>query len=235
MRSPLTALGDVLFHRLSGVVSSETVLAHVRTATHGAVSVVNCHPFQHGRWVFAHNGSIGGYPACREALLAKVAPALRRFVLGDTDSEVIFFLFLTELARFRPLARRQPAEDVADALRSALRLVRRIACESSSDPSLLTVIATDGDTMVAAQGGRELHWSTHKTRCADRDRCPSLSPECEALSTSGYVNHLLLSSEPIQGENVWHALEPGEMVGVDWRMRLLREHVDQPRIAALTA
>ena len=28
-RSPSTALGDALFHRLSGVVASETVLAHV--------------------------------------------------------------------------------------------------------------------------------------------------------------------------------------------------------------
>ena len=35
-RSPTTALGDALFHRLSGVVSSETVLAHVRKATQGA-------------------------------------------------------------------------------------------------------------------------------------------------------------------------------------------------------
>ena len=34
-RSPLTALGDSLFHRLSGVVSSQTVLAHVRKATQG--------------------------------------------------------------------------------------------------------------------------------------------------------------------------------------------------------
>src|SRR4029077_15509897 len=51
-RSPTTALGDALFHRLSGIVSSETVLAHVRKATQGALTVLNCHPFQYGRWVF---------------------------------------------------------------------------------------------------------------------------------------------------------------------------------------
>ena len=76
--------------------------------------------------------------------------------------------------------------------------------------------------MVAAEGGKELFWSTYKTRCADRDACPSLSPECEAPSESGYVNHLIFSSEVILGENIWLPLEVGELIGVDWRMKLLR-------------
>src|ERR1700742_3914635 len=96
-RSPSTALGDSLFHRLSGVVSSQTVLAHVRKATQGPLTVLNCHPFQYGRWVFAHNGDIPDFEAWREALVTEVAPELRRFILGETDSEVIFFLFLTLL------------------------------------------------------------------------------------------------------------------------------------------
>ncbi|MEO0323985.1 MAG: class II glutamine amidotransferase, partial [Myxococcota bacterium] len=57
-RSPGHALSDALFHRVSGVVSSETVLAHVRKATQGPKTVLNCHPFQYGRWVFAHNGDL---------------------------------------------------------------------------------------------------------------------------------------------------------------------------------
>src|SRR5690606_12943309 len=91
-RSPLTALGDMLFHRLSGVVSSQTVLAHVRKATQGQINVLNCHPFQYGRWTCAHNGDIPNFDAKRELLLAEIAPRLRTFVLGDTDSEVIFYM-----------------------------------------------------------------------------------------------------------------------------------------------
>src|SRR5215510_13114829 len=94
-RSPETALGDALFHRLSGVVSSETVLAHVRKATQGPKTVLNCHPFQYGRWVFAHNGDIPAFESRREALFAQIAPELSRFILGETDSELVFFLFLT--------------------------------------------------------------------------------------------------------------------------------------------
>jgi glutamine amidotransferase len=42
-----TAVADSLFQRLSGVVRSETVLAHLRKATHGELSMINSHPFQH--------------------------------------------------------------------------------------------------------------------------------------------------------------------------------------------
>ena len=109
------------------------------------------------------------------------------------------------------------------ALQSTLEHVRAICdIDPEKEPSLLTTIVTDGTTMVAAEGGKELYWSTYKTRCGDRETCPSLAPECEAPSESGYVNHLIFSSEIIEGENVWLPLEPGEVIGVDWRMKVWR-------------
>jgi glutamine amidotransferase len=148
---------------------------------------------------------------------------LRRYILGDTDSEVLFFLFLTHLSQYGPLAGRIGVEETSMALQSTLEQVRAICdVDSAKEASLLTMIVTDGTTMVAAEGGKELFWSTYKTRCADRDTCPSLSPECEAPTESGYVNHLIFSSETIQGENIWLPLETGELIGVDWRMKLQR-------------
>jgi glutamine amidotransferase len=109
------------------------------------------------------------------------------------------------------------------ALKSTLEHVRAICdVDAEKERSLLTTIVTDGTTMVAAEGGKELFWSTYKTKCADRDACPSLSAECEAPSQSGYVNHLIFSSEVILGENIWLPLESDELIGVDWRMKLLR-------------
>lgn len=223
MRNPLTALGDRLFHRLSGIVSSQTVLAHVRRATRGENSVLNCHPFQYGRWVFAHNGDIPAFENHREALVAQVAPELRRFVLGDTDSEVVFFILMTQLLLRGPLTEARPADEIAHAWRRTDSIVREICEHGSAEPCLLTVMVTDGAALVAAHGGKELFWSTYKKRCSDRTTCRSLSPECEAPTRTGYVNHCIVSSEPLQGENVWTELKAGDIVGVDARMRVLDE------------
>ncbi len=233
-RSPQFALNDQLFHRLSGVVSSETVLAHVRKATQGDNTVLNCHPFQYGRWVFAHNGDIPNFSETRQRLLSEIAPRLRRFVLGDTDSEVVFYILLTQLSGYGPLARRHSAEDVACAVKSTITRVREI-CDSTENATraLLTMMVTDGETLVAAHGGKELFWSSYKTRCADRDACPNLSPECEAPSASGFVNHLILSSEPLQGENIWISLDEGDVIGVDHRMRVHSSRVGRVGLPVL--
>lgn len=237
-RSPSTALGDHLFQRVSGVVSSETVLAHVRKATVGELSVLNCHPFQYGRWTFAHNGEIKGFDRYRKRVLSEVAPRLRRFILGETDSEVLFFLFLTHLSQYGPLAGRIGIEEVVESLRRTMAQARDLTDDAHRpelERALLTFIVTDGHTMAAARSGKELYFSTYKTVCSDRDTCPNLSPECEAPSQSGFVNHLLISSEPLQGENIWVEMGQEEVVGVDSRMRLMRSTDAKKRLAVVAA
>jgi len=224
-RSAATALGDALFHRLSGVVASETVLAHVRQATQGKSSVLNSHPFQYGRWVGAHNGDIPNLEEVRAELRAEISPRLLRFALGDTDSELLFFQFLSRLAEYGPLGGSHALADVVDALRRTVRRTREI-CDTAQHHALLTLLFTDGQSLVACQGGRQLYYSTYKRRCSDREVCASLSAECEAPTQTGRVNHLIVSSEPLQGENVWVELDEGDVVGVDHGMRVVRARLD---------
>ncbi len=234
-RSPTTALGDQLFHRLSGVVSSETVIAHVRKATQGELSVLNCHPFQYGRWVFAHNGDIPNFGEHRARLLDHVQPAQRRFVLGDTDSEVVFHLVLSRLGQDAPISAPRSVVEITRALRDTVALIHDVCgYTTSASRALLTVLLTDGDCMVAAHGGKELFLSTHKTLCSDRAVCPSLARECEAPTRTGRVNHCIISSEPLQGENVWEPLQPGDVVGVDRGMQLVRTRLDARSLAIVS-
>lgn len=231
-----TAVDDGIFARVSGIVASETVLAHIRKATAGDINTLNTHPFQFGHWVFAHNGKIRNWLEHRPALVAKVAPNLRRYILGDTDSEVLFYLFISELSRRCDVHRPgTPMVEVAGALRHAIGQVRDM-CDGAADddPSLLTVIVTDGSTMVGFRNGKPLLYSTYKQHCLDRDACPFLAPECEGPTTTGHVNHLIISSEPLQGDSTWQELNEGEIVGVDWRMTLHRGDADG-RLAPITA
>jgi len=228
LKSTRTALECSLFQRVSGVVTSETVVAHLRKATQGALSVLNTHPFQYGPWVFAHNGNIKAFGSVRPRLLAAIAPELRTFILGETDSELIFYLILTHLrARGDLRARDYPVADVCGAIAAARGQIVGLAGEFSraddGDPqdTYLTFLLTNGVVMVAHQGGKALHYSTYKGRCPERDTCWAFARECEE-ETTGHVNHLIVSSEPLQGENVWLPMAAGQMVGVDGGMTLHR-------------
>jgi glutamine amidotransferase len=216
VRSTGTAGSDHLFERVSGLLTSETVIAHVRRATQGPLSTLNCHPFQHGRWVLAHNGDIPAFAEVREELAALVAPAFRRYILGDTDSELVFHLFLTNLARRVDLHRRgAPLPEVVAAVRETVTQVREVA-DRPGARCLLTLLITDGELLIAHHGGKDLTYSTHKVACPERASCSYLAAACEAPVTTGSaVNHLLVSSEPLLGENVWNRLTEGEIVAVD--------------------
>lgn len=223
------AVEDAIFSRVSGIVASETVLAHLRLATAGEVNVLNTHPFQFGRWVFAHNGKVTNFPNHRKALRAEIAPSMSRFVLGDTDSELLFYIFLSELGRRVDLHRRgTPLDDIAAALSHVVDVVRGIADTDGAEQSLMTFLVTDGRTMVALRQGKPLLFSTHKRSCPDRDECPFLAASCEAPTEDGFVNHLIISSEKLQGNNTWVELQDGELVGVDWRMVLHRGQLGGP-------
>lgn len=229
IKSISSAQVDNLFHRVSGVVTSETVLAHLRKATQGQHSILNTHPFQFGQWVFVHNGNISNFDGLREELLDRIPPVLRRFILGDTDSEVLFYLLLGHMARRCELKQTgYTLDDLIDAARATVDEVISVAGELCLDDAgpptanFLTFTITNGMTMLAHQGGKALYFSTYKERCPERDICPHFGPACEAPSRAGFVKHLLISSEPLQGDNVWTPLSPFEVVGVDWRMHLRR-------------
>src|SRR5262249_37574019 len=145
-RNPITAMGDQLFHRLSGVVSSQTVVAHVRKATRGDKTVLNCHPFQYGRWVFAHNGDVPEFERHRAALVNEVAPELRRFILGETDSEVLFFIMLTAMRSEAPLTVPRSAAEMARAVRAMTAIVRS-RCDAPAAEASVTVVVTNGEAL----------------------------------------------------------------------------------------
>lgn len=232
IKSVASAMDDHLFQRVSGIVASETVLAHLRKATQGELSIINTHPFQHGQWTFAHNGNIKGFAGHREELIGRIPPVLRRYILGDSDSEVFFYLLLSKMAQRCELHRKgYPLEDVMESIKATVAEIVGLAgdvCLRDDGPpseNFMTFVLTNGTTMVAHQGGKRLYYTTWKRRCPERDSCPSFGPECEAPTEKGFVKHLVISSEPLQGDNVWNELEPFDAIGVDWRMQLSKQRL----------
>jgi predicted glutamine amidotransferase len=233
VKSTDTAETDDLFHRVSGLVSSQTVLAHVRKATQGKLSLVNTHPFQFGRWTFAHNGNIKDFIEKKPSLTGLISDDQKKWCLGDTDSELFFHYLLDQMKKenLQMSLTTNPKHLVDLISHSIENFVKHIGPLSvrdlgQSDENYLTFVLTNGKTMIALNGGLTLYYSTSKVKCPERETCSSFETICETKAVEGQkINHLIISSEPLQGENIWHKMSLGEIVGVDDGMNFYKAQI----------
>ncbi len=156
----LPAHADEEFVAAARSVRGRIVVAHVRDASVGPVAPENTHPFQHGRWLFAHNGTVARFARSRrvrDSVLAEIDADLRVSIRGDTDSERCFLVFLT---RLRARARLDSASllDVRRALAETTDAVLRIADTGHVPrPSSLNFVVSDGRVLASCRRGRTLH------------------------------------------------------------------------------
>ena len=200
-RGVMPAHADDAFVAAAREARSEIVLAHVRDASVGEVVEENTHPFRHGRWLFAHNGTVCRFrrvAQVRRALEAEIDPRYRALLAGDTDSERCFFIFLTRLeARLRG-GETPDLEDVRGALGETVTTVARLADRRPAKPSSLNLLVTDGEVLAVCRRGRTLHVAPH-------------------IATSGIF---AIASEPI-GLGPWREVPEGGFVGIDPDHRIL--------------
>ncbi|HEY5910644.1 MAG TPA: class II glutamine amidotransferase, partial [Verrucomicrobiae bacterium] len=105
---------------------SGVVVAHVRDASVGPVTELNTHPFVHGPWLFAHNGTVARYEKhdrVRAALEAEIDRPLRYAIRGDTDSERCLYVLLTRLAAMVPAGTPPALEHVCAAMAQTIATI----------------------------------------------------------------------------------------------------------------
>ncbi len=88
-RDTFPAWNDSNLRSLAEQIESRLFFAHVRASTGTATARFNCHPFRCGRWLFMHNGQIGGYPAVRQELDRRIPAGPYPHREGGTDSEAM--------------------------------------------------------------------------------------------------------------------------------------------------
>src|SRR4051812_42292738 len=205
IRSLTPAHGDADFEKLSRFVDAQAVMAHVRKASVGKVAAENTHPFQHGPWLFAHNGTVPDWERVRGGIEELIEPALRPELRGETDSERCFLVFLTRLRR-RCDVEAADAESAAAALAETVALVRHVSEQRGAEAST-TFLATDGRLLLA---------------CRRRRTLLVCSPPADAQGRCDYV---AVASEdpgepPLGGKRAWCVLPEDALLSVDGELRL---------------
>jgi predicted glutamine amidotransferase len=149
-RRPIDDRPEVSIVDLTRDVRADTLLAHVRLATVGAPRTENTHPFRYRQWLFANTGTVDSFSRLRGRLAEQLPTFLHRDVRGETDSELIFHLFLSFLHDAGELDR--PAVDPAAArraLRGALSLVDGLCAEEGAPPTALNILVTNPEYLLA--------------------------------------------------------------------------------------
>jgi predicted glutamine amidotransferase len=154
---------DPRFHELARSVTTATALAHVRQASVGSVALVNTHPFVHGRWVFAHNGTLQDFAARRGPLLRAIPDDLRQMIQGETDSEHAFYFWLGKLrAATGGLDGTADAAAVTATLQQTVRELDEWFPTHDGEESKFNFVATDGRLLAATRWRHKLSCLEHR-------------------------------------------------------------------------
>jgi len=199
------------FRWASAQVHSRNVLAHVRRATIGDLRTENTHPFAHGRWVFAHNGTLAAFPVLRERMLAKTTEDQRSAILGHTDSEHIFHFLLARVET-------QPQESLVDAIRDGVtELIAWAERDAPGTEIGLNILMTDGRESVGVRFGRTL-WYALRDHVHPCEVCGgALHVEGEL---PGEYRAAVVASEPITRTEDWQAFADASIFRIDPDARL---------------
>ncbi len=203
---------DERFHELAGR-RGELLVAHIRQRTVGCSSLENTHPFQSGRWVFAHNGTIKDVAFLRD----RVSPARARAIRGQTDSELFFAYLLTRLDQAN-LTDAEPGPETDAVVRQAVRDVR-----ARPDFGACNFLLSDSICTYAHRFGRSLFLLERGPADAVRRHRESSEGVVVQTPWSQRRHAVLVASERMTDEP-WEELADGMLVRIDrfplprWRL-----------------
>lgn len=181
------------FAKNAARIYARTVVAHVRRATVGGLGIENTHPFHHGRWIFAHNGTVPHFDQVRMKMLDHIDPLHRAEIGGTTDSEHVFRYLLS-------LFLHHPEKGLLMTVRHGLRNV--LAWCAEVDPTArvgLNIILTDGDRMVGAR----LNRSMVSLRRVKAFKCPICNKSHVHHKAQTSYRALEIASEPVTQGETW--------------------------------
>jgi predicted glutamine amidotransferase len=176
-------------------IKSNNVIAHIRKATQGVVSLENTHPFVRelwGRyWVFAHNGDLKNF-----------APSLHGAFrpVGKTDSELAFCWLMQELAKAHA-----SVPSVTELTATLSELVPHLARHGT-----FNMLLSNGQALWA-HGATKLHYLERKhpfgpVQLQDEDLSVDFATE-----TTAQDRVVVVATEPLTRGEPWVSFEAGEL------------------------
>lgn len=177
-------------------IKSDNVIAHIRKATQGQVSLENTHPFQRelwGRyWIFAHNGNLKDFHPRLHAAFRPV---------GQTDSERAFCWLMQELSKAHA-----DMPTVEEFTRTISEFMPKISSHGT-----FNMLLTNGEAMWA-HCSTHLHFLVRKYPfgvAALQDEDLTLDFGAQTNATDRVA---LVATEPLTRDEAWTPFHQGQVL-----------------------
>lgn len=225
-RRPIDDHASIDVAKVAGDVRADLLIGHVRTATIGSLRTENTHPFRYRQWLFAQTGTLPSFDSIRERLVASVPEFLRSSIRGETDAEILFYVFLSFLHDAGRLndALMKPSQ-VRDALRSCVAVVDGMAAEVGGDPSRVNLMASDGENIFALHRGAQMGYRVFAGK-ADADaligddlglrrKTPELAQMHFTLLASDFDDEFSIAASSPAAQSRWKVVPERAIVTVE--------------------
>ena len=135
--------------QITAKVKSHCFFAHVRDASEGMpVYKFNCHPFINGQFIWMHNVRLDQFFRIKKAIINKLSDRAFDAVLGSTDSEYAFAMFLDNID-FNGTA---STIEMKNALNKTLKQIMLLRCEYGADtPAYMNFAVSNGKTTLVTR------------------------------------------------------------------------------------
>jgi len=174
---------------LCEVTTSPCAVTHVRAASPGSiVSEENCHPFCWNEITFVHNGDVGCFKLIKKEIVHLLSEESFLLVLGSTDSEHIFALFVDQYKK-----RIDDDNRIVNALKDTLSILKSlVAPYLDHHECTLNIGITNGKEVVASRFTTSKNLLTlYYCPKVTMSHCPT--DDCEEVMKHG----AMLASEPL--------------------------------------
>ena len=196
-------------------IKSRNVIAHIRKATQGKISLENSHPFSRelwGRqWIFAHNGDLHGF---NPALSGRFTP------VGNTDSERAFCFLLDQLVN--KFGYHEPK------LEQIFALLAEVS-PKIAEHGTFNFCLSNGQALFT-YAITKLHWLVREYPFKPAQLI-DLDVEVDFSQVTTPEDRVaVITTEPLTQNEKWTAFEPGEMILFQYGQPILKQQTHVERL-----
>lgn len=131
-------------------VRTDALVGSVGELSFGEPCTENTQPFRYRNWLFVHGGTVAKFERLRDRLVSTIPDFLRGNLHGETDSELLFHLYLSFLHDEGTLNRETTPASCKNALRSTLSLIDSLSREEGApDAGPLGMMVSNGEYLAS--------------------------------------------------------------------------------------